>query len=185
MVAGFGVVLCWVSIGFGVTAGVTMDDSFIVFRVLENWLSGLGPRFNAGDSHFIITSPLWLVVLAAFKAALPSVATPELAQALVWILLVAASVLLFALLKDDFPVASMLAPAVRWSRGWRYWSVTIAIIRTAWRSLRACSIWPEVRVLCWRGLSAATTRFARDSTGGSSAARSEGCCLVWAFLCCV
>ncbi len=109
--AGFAVVLCWASIRFALTTDVTMDDSFIVFRVVENWLSGLGPRFNVDDSHFIITSPLWLVILAAFKAALPSVATPELAQALVWGLLVAASVLLFALLNDDFPVASVLAPA--------------------------------------------------------------------------
>jgi hypothetical protein len=109
--AGFGVVLCWVSIGFALATDVTMDDSFIVFRVVENWLSGIGPRFNAGDSHFIVTSPLWLVLLAAVKAVLPGVATPDVAQALVWILLVAASLLLFALLKDEFPVASVLAPA--------------------------------------------------------------------------
>jgi hypothetical protein len=108
---GFGVVLCWVSIGFSLSTEVTMDDSFIVFRVVENWLAGLGPRFNVDDVHFIVTSPLWLVMLAACKAALPSVATPDLAQVLVWGLLVVASLLLFGLLIDAFPIASMLAPA--------------------------------------------------------------------------
>jgi len=110
-IVGFGLVLAWVSIGFALTTDVTMDDSFIVFRVVDNWLGGGGPRFNPGDSHFIVTSPLWLGILTAAKAGLPGVAIPGIAHALVWLLLVVSSCMLFALLRDDFPIVSVLAPA--------------------------------------------------------------------------
>lgn len=40
------------------------DDVFIYFRVAKNIANGTGPVLNPGDSHFSVTSPLWVYLLA-------------------------------------------------------------------------------------------------------------------------
>ncbi len=107
---GFGLVLAFVASGFARTGSVTMDDSFIVFRVVENWAAGHGPRFNLGDPHFVVTSPLWFALLATAKTLLPSIPTPDLAQGIAAALLALGSLALFDLLRQDFPAAALLAP---------------------------------------------------------------------------
>ena len=46
----------------------TSDDAFITFRVVEQWLAGHGPVFNAGERVQVFTHPLWLLVLTAWAA---------------------------------------------------------------------------------------------------------------------
>ncbi|HXF78062.1 MAG TPA: hypothetical protein VN598_04330 [Usitatibacter sp.] len=46
----------------------TCDDAFITFRVVEHLLAGAGPVFNEGERVQVFTHPLWLFVLAAWRA---------------------------------------------------------------------------------------------------------------------
>ena len=55
------------------------DDAFITFRYVDNFVRGLGPLYNEGQRVLGVTSPLYLVLLAALKSALPAVPIPELA----------------------------------------------------------------------------------------------------------
>jgi arabinofuranosyltransferase len=41
------------------------EDSFITYRVVDNWASGYGPRWNVLDRVQVYTHPLWLLVLSA------------------------------------------------------------------------------------------------------------------------
>jgi len=43
----------------------TVDDAFIVFRVVDQVLAGHGVVFNAGERVEAVTSPLWLAILVA------------------------------------------------------------------------------------------------------------------------
>jgi arabinofuranosyltransferase len=45
----------------------TSDDAFITYRVVEQWLSGQGPVFNAGERVQVFTHPLWFLVLALWS----------------------------------------------------------------------------------------------------------------------
>ena len=49
----------------------TVDDGFIVCRVVDHVLSGNGVVFNAGERVEAVTSPLWLAMLAGARAVLP------------------------------------------------------------------------------------------------------------------
>jgi len=44
------------------------DDAFIDLRIVENFVHGLGPVFNAGERVEAYTSPLWVAILALFGA---------------------------------------------------------------------------------------------------------------------
>jgi arabinofuranosyltransferase len=44
------------------------DDSFIVMRVIDNWLKGLGLTWNTSERVQVFTCPLWVFVLAPFHA---------------------------------------------------------------------------------------------------------------------
>lgn len=46
-----------------------IDDAFIVFRYADHLLAGHGPVFNPGERVEGFTSPLWLILLAAGRAA--------------------------------------------------------------------------------------------------------------------
>jgi hypothetical protein len=46
-----------------------IDDAFIVFRYADHLLAGHGPVFNPGERVEGFTSPLWLLLLAAGRAA--------------------------------------------------------------------------------------------------------------------
>lgn len=70
---------------------VILDDAFIYFRIVKNLIEMGKPVFNIGDTSFVATSPLWVVILAASKVILPFF-TLELIAKLWWaILLTAAS----------------------------------------------------------------------------------------------
>ncbi len=60
----FSIVLAVVVIYFFVQSSVFMDDVFIYFRVAKHIANGTGPVLNPGDSHFAVTSPLWVYMLA-------------------------------------------------------------------------------------------------------------------------
>ena len=45
------------------------DDIFITFRYIDNWFDGFGLVYNAGERVEGYTHFLWLVVLAAARAA--------------------------------------------------------------------------------------------------------------------
>lgn len=47
------------------------DDAFIVFRVVDNVLSGDGAVYNVGERVEAVTSVLWLAVLVAARALTP------------------------------------------------------------------------------------------------------------------
>lgn len=49
----------------------TVDDGFIVFRVVDHVLSGHGPVFNVGERVEAVTSPLWLAALVLTSAVVP------------------------------------------------------------------------------------------------------------------
>jgi arabinofuranosyltransferase len=49
----------------------TVDDAFIVFRVVDHVLSGHGPVFNVGERVEAVTSPLWLLVMITAGAVVP------------------------------------------------------------------------------------------------------------------
>jgi hypothetical protein len=51
---------------FFLNTRVFLDDVFIYLRVARNIADGIGPLLNAGDSHFAVTSPLWVYILAFF-----------------------------------------------------------------------------------------------------------------------
>lgn len=44
------------------------EDAYITFRFAENWASGLGPVYNAGERVFGYTSPLWTGWIALASA---------------------------------------------------------------------------------------------------------------------
>jgi len=48
---------------FFIRVDVFLDDVFIYLRVAENIAGGNGPVLNPGDSHFPVTSPLWVFLL--------------------------------------------------------------------------------------------------------------------------
>jgi hypothetical protein len=43
------------------------DDAYISFRVAQNLAAGNGMVFNLGEAAYVSTSPLWVILLAAFR----------------------------------------------------------------------------------------------------------------------
>ena len=69
--------------------GYAVDDAYIGFRFLDNWLNGEGLVFNPGERVEGYTHPLWLVVLAPLRLLGMSVETAALVVNIVCILIVA------------------------------------------------------------------------------------------------
>ncbi len=44
------------------------DDAYISFRTLENLLDGYGLRWNVDERVQVYTHPLWLLLVAPFRA---------------------------------------------------------------------------------------------------------------------
>ena len=63
----FGVILIISSYYCALSTSVVLDDAFIYFRVVENFLHTGTPVFNSGDNYFVVTSPLWTFLLATGK----------------------------------------------------------------------------------------------------------------------
>lgn len=80
---------------YRVTDGWVVDDAFISFRYVENWVGGAGLTFNEGERVEGYTNFSWVLILAALRRiGLPLVAT---AQALGVLLSLGAVLLLFRL----------------------------------------------------------------------------------------
>ena len=59
---------------------VILDDAFIYFRLVNNLIETGMPVFNAGDTFFVATSPLWTLFLAASKVGFPIISLELIAK---------------------------------------------------------------------------------------------------------
>ncbi len=55
-------------LGMAAARAWTSDDAFITFRVVDQFLAGHGPVYNIGERVQVFTHPLWLFLLAAWRA---------------------------------------------------------------------------------------------------------------------
>ena len=67
---------------FSLTVNYVIDDAFITFRYVENFLNGHGLVYNPGERVEGYTDFLWAMLLAGFKWLLPSVELLSIAKAL-------------------------------------------------------------------------------------------------------
>ena len=78
-----------------IAQAVTLDDAFIYFRVVNNFLHTGKPLFNIGDNYLSVTSPLWTVLLALGKTVCPFLKLTLIAKLWWVILLMTASFLAY------------------------------------------------------------------------------------------
>jgi len=55
------------------------DDAFIIYRYVDNFLTGQGLVYNAGERVFGVSTPFYIAWVTTLKAVAPSAATPDLA----------------------------------------------------------------------------------------------------------
>lgn len=108
----FGLLLVVHSVYFVLFFPQGLDDAFIFFRVAAKSLAGAGSVFNDGDRHFIVSSPLWLWMLIAAKAAIPVLSLPSVSYLVYLGLSIAGSFALRRLLLPHDPVAAAMSPVV-------------------------------------------------------------------------
>ncbi|MCP4154628.1 MAG: hypothetical protein GY757_43290 [bacterium] len=89
---------------------VFMDDVFIYLRVVKNIVNGTGPVLNPGDSHFAVTSPLWVFILALFHKVFGFIQLTVLAKILYIATLASASFLAFLSLRRYTGSWAVLTP---------------------------------------------------------------------------
>lgn len=89
------------------------DDSYIIFRYVQNVLAGRGPVYNQGEAVFGVSCPLYAAWLVALKGMIPAVPLPDLAVRANAIPFVAAALLAWRLLlaTGTGPLASAAAAA--------------------------------------------------------------------------
>lgn len=75
------------------------DDTYIIFRYVENFLEGRGAVYNTGEKVLGVSCPLYPAWLALLKALVPGVDLPSLAARGNSLFLVAAGVLIYFLLR--------------------------------------------------------------------------------------
>ncbi|MDZ4805363.1 MAG: hypothetical protein SGI90_10930 [Candidatus Eisenbacteria bacterium] len=85
-----------------------IDDASIFMRFVENFVAGHGLVFNPGERVLGFTSPLFTLVLAGLKSALPSVGIGAIISALNFTLFTMTGVILVRLTLTDKPVSWML-----------------------------------------------------------------------------
>ncbi|MEN9317117.1 MAG: hypothetical protein RIS35_3510 [Pseudomonadota bacterium] len=61
------VIIAFMSVAFYLTAWIT-EDAFITFRVIDNFVGGLGPVWNPGERVQVYTHPLWFGILLPLVA---------------------------------------------------------------------------------------------------------------------
>jgi arabinofuranosyltransferase len=90
----------------------TVDDGFIVFRVVDQVLAGNGPVFNAGERIEAVTSPMWLALLVVLRVLIPDgVGLEEIA---LWAALLLSGFGLLAASLGSARLAPARAPPARW-----------------------------------------------------------------------
>ncbi len=95
---------------FFMNVTVYMDDVFILFRVAKNIANGTGPVLNPGDSHFPVTSPLWVFLLAFLTKIFGFIDMVLLAKIVSTIFLGIASFLAYLLLRRYIGSWAVLTP---------------------------------------------------------------------------
>jgi len=97
------------------------DDTFITLRVVENWVNGLGPVWNAGERVQAYTHPLWMMILSAGRWVSGEAYFTTIALALVFALLTA---LLLAREARSAPAAVAVGVLLLTSRGFIDYAVS-------------------------------------------------------------
>lgn len=89
---------------------IQLDDSYIYFRIVENFYNTGELSFNPGEPRNLMTSSGWFLILLASKFVFPD--TSIVLTARIWsiVLLVASSILLFRILRNRLPRIGMLSP---------------------------------------------------------------------------
>jgi hypothetical protein len=137
--AAFGVIAALLAAQTLLVSGSLIDDAFIFFRYADNLLAGHGPVFNAGERVEGFTSPLWLILLTAGRAAGLSYET--LVTVLGVVLAVAALLPVWLLARQAAPPGiALLAPLLLAIHpGFAMWAVHgletalfVALFTTAW-----------------------------------------------------
>jgi len=88
---------------------ISVDDSFIIFRVAENLAKFGRLVFNPSDSHLSVTTPLFTIVLGKLHA-LFHISTVELSRALCVASMLIASSFLFSIFRRVAFVSAALMP---------------------------------------------------------------------------
>lgn len=88
---------------------VTLDDSFVYFRVVERFVATGIPTFNDGDTGNITTSPLWLIILSIAYIITGKVSLIILSKTCSIILMIGASWLLYRILERRLAIAAPFA----------------------------------------------------------------------------
>lgn len=88
---------------------VTLDDSYIYFRVVERFIATGIPTFNDGDTSNITTSPLWLIILTIASIVTCEISLITLAKTCSIIIMLGAAWLLYRILDKRLSIAAPLA----------------------------------------------------------------------------
>ncbi|MGE5343118.1 MAG: hypothetical protein ACM3SY_16715 [Candidatus Omnitrophota bacterium] len=106
----FGIILTLSLCFFSMNTLVFLDDAFIYLRVAKNIANGTEPLLNPGDTHFPVTSPLWVFVLAFLFKLLGFIDMVLLSKIISMILLSIAAFLAFLLLRRYIGIWAILSP---------------------------------------------------------------------------
>jgi len=90
-----------------------IDDAYITFRYVQNWVEGEGLVFNPGERVEAYSNVLWTALVAAFTWL--GLTPPVAARLLSWLALIACSFVIYLLLRGripEAPVAVHLAAGV-------------------------------------------------------------------------
>jgi hypothetical protein len=147
----FSIVLLVCSYYCAISTSVVLDDAFIYFRVVENFLRSGIPVFNQGENYFIVTSPLWTFLLAVGKFLFRTMELEILAK-LLWIVsLMLASYFTYESFSSFLgrwaillPSLFFLSPAVGSMMGNEIALLYTAIFGLLWASTKNKPIWSGV-----------------------------------------
>lgn len=98
------------AVAFSATTAVTLDDTYVYLRSVQNWIAYGKPVFNPGDNFGITTSPLWLIVLTIFKIVFPVVSLTTISKVLTVVFLFLGSWMAKRLVTPISVLAGVLAP---------------------------------------------------------------------------
>ena len=108
----FSLILLLCSYYCALRTSVILDDAFIYFRVVGNFLQTGLPVFNPGENYFIVTSPLWTILLATGKFLFSAVELEVLAKLLWIVFLMLASFFAYETFSPFLNRWAILAPCI-------------------------------------------------------------------------
>lgn len=98
------------TVHYATVSAVELDDAYIYFRSIENFLRTGDLSFNTGDARNLMTSAGWFLVLTGSKVVFPNAELTLIAKAWSTFLLLASSVLLFRILSGRMPDVAPFSP---------------------------------------------------------------------------